>query len=571
MKANKVGALRLADAGLQEMQGDGSYLTIAPYIKVLGEGIVDEIDQFVTVIRYQANDGKKRRLIVPRAELQRRDALLARLMNGGYSVPPATDRQTCLMEHLQKPTKLRYRIVARTGYAGGAYVRGDGKVVARTDDKITVLYDPFSPPRFEHAAIDGTMDGWVKLVAKPAMHSSRMMCSISLSLASLLIHPLEGESGVFHFYGPSSVGKSLLELAALSVHERACREDLPHWDVTSTALDELAAEHCDRLLVLDDTGGLATNLQKASALARRAAFKIAGGVGRIRSASFGRYGNQCRWRVYVISSGEQGISELAAAAGRKRLKGDEVRMIDIPAQGDPRYGIFDTVPSGSSSANLVAMIEEGCRMHYGHAADKFLKKLQADQPGAVRLSRKYVDGFMEEAGVAATGWERRFARRFGIAYAAGRLGISWRILPWDRDELRSAITEVYRSARAAVPDLEQQVDEALAKIKRCLRSRKRLRDLRKGADREGQPKAAKASGFIRTDPKRSGQALYIVKPPALLRWIGGNQSLLPWVGRWLIENRMLQTTSRGLPTKQVDIAGVKERRRYYCIKGKFVA
>lgn len=572
MSNNSESPFRLKKSGLHRVGSDGTLTRIAPYIKVLGEGLIEGADQFVVVLKYQANDDVQRTIVNPRADLINEKALTTTLMNGGYRMPTEDISRDDVFSYLRTPARVSYRIVLRTGHVEGAYVRGDGRVVGKVADGTKILYRPANAPRFAYPARGGSIEGWRTEVAAPALCSNRMVFAISVSLAALLIEPLSGESGVFHFFSQkSSIGKSVLEMVALSVHGRARREDLPHWDVTGTGLDELAAEHCDRVLVLDDTGRLSPNPVKAAEKARKTAFKIASGIGRIRSSWFGRQGNQCRWRIYVISSGEQGISELAIQAGKKRLKGDEVRMIDIPAEGSEAFGVFESVPEGKTSAELVGQVEEGCRTHYGHPQRLFLKLMRRDLQATILTANSYRNRFIKMAQVPDIGWERRFAQRFAIAYAAGRLGIEHGILPWKKKQLLAAILDVYRAARAAIPDLEQKVDGAIATIADRLRSKKRLRDLRPGADRTRHPSVADADGFIKADPSDANVVMYAIKPKALKRWLGADEDLVRWVGRRLLEREMLYATARGLATKQLDIKGAEQKARYFCIKAQLIA
>ncbi|MGH9762533.1 MAG: DUF927 domain-containing protein, partial [Blastocatellia bacterium] len=297
---------------------------IAPYIELRGIATEENAGDagYLVVIRYRdALTNKLKPLIQPREILLKPHDIKKALMNGGYDVPTSGTKLKLLLKYLRTTTTPhRYAIVGRTGWCDSGYIRADGEIIG---DKSRIIYQPATPPRIVHPATGGTLDGWRDEVAKPALHSRLMIFTICMSLSALLLRLSGDESGVFHLFGESTAGKGLLELAAMSIHGWARRKDLLHWDATETGIDELAAEHCDRVLVLDETGHLAgtATTQDAAAKAQKVSFKIAAGTGRLRSAFFGKRGNLSQWRVLVLSSGEHAISEIATAAGRRRLKG----------------------------------------------------------------------------------------------------------------------------------------------------------------------------------------------------------------------------------------------------------
>jgi hypothetical protein len=181
--------------------------------------------------------------------------------------------------------------------------------------------------------------------------------------------------------------------------------------------------------------------------------------------------------------------------------------------------------------------------------------------------KKYKDKFMRAAGVPADKWEGRFAQRFALAYAAAVLGIKHEILPWSRRRALDAIIAIYRRSRAAVPDYDALLSEALEAVKSKLRKSHGFLDLRPGRAAKTQPSAAKARAFIK---KQKGCGSYfVVSPERLQGWIGDKIGVQA-AGMRLHELGQLVLTERDVLTKQVLIDGVKGKRRYYCIRRSFV-
>jgi hypothetical protein len=414
----------------------------------------------------------------------------------------------------------------------------------------------------------GRLKGWIRSVAEPAKFSSRLTFAISLSFGALLIKHLGAESGGFHFFSSkSSQGKTLLLLAAQSVHMRADRPDLPHWDTTMTRLEEIAARHCDQALALDEIAHLPGNEQSRAETARMISFKLASGSGRLRSSRYTVKGDDLTWRLFMLSSGETGISELAKAAGKDRLQGDAVRLIDVPAIASKRFGIFERVPEGLATAQpLATLIEEGCREHYGHPAREFVERLVDNLDRNLALVKRWRGKFFERASVPVDSWERRFADRFAVAYAGARLAARLGLVPWKRDWILAATVRCYRGSRHAIPDYEKLIRSSIARVRGALSAGDAVVDLRRRQSNVGSD-LAKAEAFLKHDPEHG--PYFAVTRKAFASWVGDQVSTTDVLTR-LRDVDALLTTSRDIPTRQVLVTGLARKRRYVCIRRSFV-
>lgn len=520
-----------------------------------------------SIIEFQDVDRKSREIIVPRSTLRKRNEIVQVLDDAGYEVPQGKAEIDTLVGYLQsaKP-KRRVRIRPQAGWVEDRFVLHD-RVVGKGDEEIR--YVPDLPRRSAGQSCSGTLDGWITGIAKPAACSSRMMFGLSAALGSVLLQPLKVESGAFHFAGPSSKGKTTLLLAAQSVFFRSVREDLLTWDVTDTGLEELAAEHCDMPLCLDEIAQIDRDINVAAKKVLDRAFKIASGQSRARSRRFGLSKDSVSWRVILLSTGERGITELVKKGGGVRQLGDQVRLIDIPADVGAGYGIYEKLlRRDMKPAEVSEAIEQTCAKHYGVAAQRFVEFLLNDSKTHLASVREWFDAFGELAGVPTHGWERRFAKRFALAYAAAMLGREAGVLPWSAEETRDAIVKVYRDARAFVPGYEELIEEAIGQIGAKLRAKKGFRDLRQNAKRIGQPKPEAARAFIKEDS--AGNPIYLVTHDRLERWIGDRVSSDQVIRRLLNQGYIQPGSGQNTATAQVLITGVKGRRRYYQLRHKLL-
>ena len=65
--------------------------------------------------------------------------------------------------------------------------------------------------------------------------------------------------------------------------------------------------------------------------AGQAAYLLANGQGKVRAARDGTPRAATEWRVLLLSAGELGLADIATQHGGKMHAGQEVRLIDIPA------------------------------------------------------------------------------------------------------------------------------------------------------------------------------------------------------------------------------------------------
>jgi putative DNA primase/helicase len=567
------------DRGLRVRDRQGKWRRICDYVEVAGEAREEQVGstlnstKVLVVINFNDSRGHQQQIIMPRRSQRRPSLILDELMDKGFNVPSTSRDETLLCRYLRTATGTgQYTVVCRTGWINRrCYLRADGEFLGQPPPHS--IYRPADSSSLSPKSNGGSLKGWIEQVATPARHSKLLMVFISVSFGTLLLKSLKLESFLLHIFSKrSSVGKTLAELAAHSVHCKAERNLLHHWDFTKASREELAAEHCDRILVFDETGHLIGDSKHAAATVQETAFQISANRGRLRSAVWAKDHKTCTWRTIVISSGEKAIVQIVDEANRQRLQGDQVRLLDIPACSDgARYGVFDSLPKGiTSSKRLARRIERACARHFGYPAREFVTHLVATR-GLTKRCRQWMRSFYLKATVPEKPWERRFAERFALTYAAGQLAIEWNIVPWNQQELLDAVVTTYGSARSVVrlaEDKEKSTDEIVAEIRVRLSDRSRFRDLRSTARHKGGPTVEDADGFIKRD--RNG-VYFVVKRAALKRWFGKNVNLAS-LGKRLLDSGYLITERRRsrVPTKEVQIPGIAGRRRYYCISRQLV-
>jgi hypothetical protein len=133
----------------------------------------------------------------------------------------------------------------------------------------------------------------------------------------------------------------------------------------------------DTLLCIDEMGQASEADSKLAKKLQTTAFTLASGRGRIRSKAYDQSvgGRDLDWSLLFLSTGEKAIADIATEGAMKRLKGEEVRFIDLPALADPVLGVFERLPEGfSDPAKFAESIEAACREHHGIALRAFVWK-----------------------------------------------------------------------------------------------------------------------------------------------------------------------------------------------------
>ena len=152
------------------------------------------------------------------------------------------------------------------------------------------------------------------------------------------------------------------------------------------------------------------------------------------------------WRVLPLSTSEDPIWQQMIEPGRGRVRGEEVRMINVRACVSEKGDIFD-----GQNADEQSWIEAGgaapiCREareigldYQGEAFRAYLAKRCADKRAEETL-KKYMDRFLEAAPLPKQfRWLGRIRRLFAVVYASAAQAIDYGVLPWSKKATLNAI------------------------------------------------------------------------------------------------------------------------------------
>ena len=359
------------------------------------------------------------------------------LLNLGVEIAIGKRERQLFLSYLQQTTsQKRVHCVNRVGWHQNHFVLPDQVFSPLNEKSDIILQNDAKDTSFGSA---GTLEDWQNNVATLCLGNSRLIFAISVSFASVLLKMTNEENGGFHFVGPSSIGKSItLKVAASTWGNPGLNGFIKRWRSTLNGLELLAAARCDSLLILDELGEVSPKE------AGNAAYMLSSGIGKTRATKHTTLANQAEWRLLFLSSGEITLGEHISQSGISANAGQEVRMIDIPAENEGSYGIFENIHGYDCPGLFASLLAKNTEKNFGTAISAFLKIIMDQENISVSLNHKKTEFLSQMKNDQYHGQIHRVLRRFALVAAAGELAIEFGVLPWKKNDVRKATEKCFR-------------------------------------------------------------------------------------------------------------------------------
>lgn len=290
--------------------------------------------------------------------------------------------------------------------------------------------------------VKGTAEQWQQRVASLCVGNSRLAFAVSAAFAGPLLRLAGVESGGFHFRGDSSSGKTTALKVAASVYGGPSY--LQRWRTTDNALEAIAAQHCDGLLILDELA------QVDPKTAGECAYMLANEQSKARATRTGTPRARLSWRLLFLSAGELGLADHMAEGMKRTRTGQEVRMADIPADAGKGMGAFERLHGREGGADFARHISGQAGSVYGAVGLAWLQWL-TECVGGLKARIRDLAGELARQIVpeAASGQVERVGARFALVGAAGELATEAGLTGWQPGEAERAARECFNAWLAA--------------------------------------------------------------------------------------------------------------------------
>ena len=364
------------------------------------------------------------------------DAIIRELRDAGLFISSNTLNAKKLIDYLCNvpiPENRRIRYTSRTGWHGDCYVTQSG-AIGQSDEEII-----YSNPNSEVVTCEeqGSSREWTDTVSKYCINNPLLIFCVCLVFAAPLL-ALVGLANIgFHLVGHSSIGKSTLLKVATSVFGNP-NLAIQFWNVTMTAMEGTAKAYNDLLMAVDEIG------QSIAAHIGEMVYMLGNGMGKGRGNVHGEARRRAQFGLIFLSNGERTLEGHMNESGRKAMAGQEVRLVNIPADFG-EHGIYCDIHGYTESQSFNEMLKDNAASCYGTAFPAYLNLIIQDRDKIVERVKTSIDTFVaQHVPIDASGQVKRVAKHFGLAAAAGTLATEFGITGWPIDEAEKAAVICFR-------------------------------------------------------------------------------------------------------------------------------
>lgn len=426
----------------------------------------DDANGWGYLLEFNDFDGNPKSWAMPSALLSGEGAeWAARLRDMGLDMAVGPGLRTNLATYINtRGPEDRVTCTDRVGWHGPVYVLPSSTIGPSDGRRFVFQSDGSVEDTFRQRA---DLAAWQRDVAALCAGNSRLAFAVCCALAGPLL-PFSGlEGGGFHLRGDSRGGKTTALRAAASVF--GGQRYMQQWRTTSNALESTAVQHNHALLVLDELGQLDPRE------AGDTAYLLANGMDKGRATRTILPRKRRTWQLLFLSSGEVGMSDLMADAGKRVRAGQEVRMVDVPLDAGAGMGGLEDRHAFESAAELAEALKDGACRSYGTAGRTWLQWCADHHRELSERTRDLVERYRGEfVPDAASGQVRTVGSRFALVAAAGEMATAAGITGWKAGHAAWAVRRCFEAWLGARGHLDNGEEMAM------------LRQVRTTLERDGE-------------------------------------------------------------------------------------
>ena len=401
---------------------------------------------------------------------------------------------------------------------------------------------------------NGDLASWKRDVAGQARRSSVLALGLSVAFAAPLLSVIDWPTFLVVIHGDGKTGKSTVALAAATVIGFGTESDLPNWNLTGSALPELARCFNDLPLILNGLESTRAKEGELRAFIRSATYILGDGTDTRRHSSWqaGSGGTPGTWRTIALVTTEESFDAIAARAGQSRMGGERARAMDIPAVKDGDKTIIDRFARDAPEPGderdqwvrkVVEKLRADCAKHYGVAIEPYVEHLI--KVGEVKL-RSEIEASRSEflaklAGKLSTEPINHAAKSFGLIYAGGVQAVRAGLIPLSEERLLGRISACFLRGIQAASKQTSPTERGLEMLNAGLKALPTDANTQaSGARFEIEPAA--------TRDHSDGADIYKVHAADVFRpWFKGDEPAMRAALEWLHDNKLLVVKNEHAP------------------------
>lgn len=382
------------------------------------------------ILEIQDRDGARREITIMDAEIGGQDGQWFRtLADAGLKIHPKKRAELAHYLLIESDAAPRAWAVEKTGWTRDSYVLPHRTIGASAQP---ILFQ--GQDRTAAFAEAGTAEAWREHVGKACIGNSRLILAATAGLAATLL-PWSGmaDSGGFHYYGHSSVGKTTALAVGASIFGPPAAY-ISTWRNTGNATEGTAAKHNHGLLCLDEIRE--ANEKEIGTIL----LMLGNGTGKGRMKDTAVMRERLTWLLLWLSTGEHGMQHYMEAANIKPDAGMMVRQLDIPADAGKGLGLFADLHGAADARTFAETLRHHCDTYHGSIGIAWLEhvvahleELKRDLPGEVAAMVKAIQPAGAESQVL------RALRRFALLAVAGEYATQWGLTGWPAGEAIAGI------------------------------------------------------------------------------------------------------------------------------------
>lgn len=383
------------------------------------------------LISYIDQDGIERTYTIRFANISRdSEAIIGALRDRGLFITSSGHARKLVdfIHNVKVEKKMRTTDLA--GWHEGSVFVLPGRTIGNTGEDLVFSNDNLKLKPF---LLQGSLENWQEHVAIHCIGNNVLAFATSIAFAAPLLNIIHQENGGFNLMGNSSIGKSTAMAIATSVFGSP-KDAVQKWNMTINSLEGVAKAFNDFMLPLDEIG------QSTPHQIGEIVYMLGNGTGKGRANVHGEARKRVNFRTLFLSNGEKTLEEHMGEASKKVKAGQEVRLVDFPANCDLGYGIYQDIKGCENSRAFNDTLLHNTKLYYGTAFDAYLREVIVHIETLPQEIKRLMDSFMKQnVPNDASGQVMRIATRFALVSAAGTLATRYGVTGWPEDEAGKAV------------------------------------------------------------------------------------------------------------------------------------